>query len=92
MFFRCAVADGFGEELIIDVGRCRRHCRHHNGLSKDEFLRLLNTDRHADPVQVRPTAACQLAPIALAAYRDRERILIVLTGLSRSQSLKQLWL
>ena len=48
----CSFADGFGEELIIDVGRCRRHCRHTDGLSKDEFLNLLDSHRDTDPVQV----------------------------------------
>ncbi|XP_043201209.1 uncharacterized protein LOC122370034 [Amphibalanus amphitrite] len=45
--------DSFGEELIIDVGKCRRHCRHGPGrLSKTELLQLLDSHRDTDPVEL----------------------------------------
>ena len=44
--------DSFGEDLIIDVGRCRRHCRHSDSVSKNEFMQLLGTHQNTDPIEV----------------------------------------
>ena len=42
-----------GEVLMVDVGKCRHHCHHTNGISKKDFLELLEDSEDADPLEVR---------------------------------------
>ncbi|XP_037080836.1 uncharacterized protein LOC119101589 [Pollicipes pollicipes] len=58
--------DASGEDLVVDVGKCRRHCHHIGGLSRKEFLQLLEEHSDTDPIQLyrrlqQRQSSCRLA-------------------------------
>lgn len=45
--------DATGEEILIDVGHCRKHCSKRKQLKRTEFERLLQENPEVDPMVVR---------------------------------------